>query len=52
SQDIMELFVKLNKEQNTTIIMVTHDREVAEKADRIIHILDGRVQEEEVLTRE
>ncbi|PCW16911.1 peptide ABC transporter ATP-binding protein, partial [Listeria monocytogenes] len=26
--------------------------EVAEKADRIIHILDGRVQEEEVLTRE
>ena len=31
SQDIMELFVKLNKEQNTTIIMVTHDREVAEK---------------------
>ena len=44
SQDIMELFVKLNKEQNTTIIMVTHDREVAEKADRIIHILDGRVQ--------
>ena len=51
SQDIMELFVKL-KEQNTTIIMVTHDREVAEKADRIIHILDGRVQEEEVLTRE
>ncbi|MEL2574402.1 ABC transporter ATP-binding protein, partial [Escherichia coli] len=52
SQDIMELFVKLNKEQNTTIIMVTHDREVAEKADRIIHILDGRVPEEEGLTRE
>ena len=51
SQDIMELFVKLNKEQNTTIIMVTHDREVAGKADRIIHILMG-VQEEEVLTRE
>ena len=40
----MELFVKLNKEQNTTIIMVTHDREVAEKADRIIHILDGRAR--------
>ncbi|MGX0010325.1 ABC-type lipoprotein export system ATPase subunit, partial [Staphylococcus epidermidis] len=52
SQDIMELFVKLNKEQNTTIIMVTHDRDVANKADRIIHILDGRVKEEEVLTNE
>ncbi|VED77290.1 ABC transporter ATP-binding protein [Staphylococcus warneri] len=34
------------------MIMVTHDREVAKKADRIIHILDGRVKEEEVLTHE
>ena len=52
SQDIMELFVKLNKEKRTTMIMVTHDRDVADKADRIIHILDGRVKEEEVLTHE
>lgn len=49
SQDIMELFTKLNKESNTTMIMVTHDQKVASKADRIIHILDGRVQREEVL---
>ncbi|AVQ34858.1 ABC transporter ATP-binding protein [Staphylococcus kloosii] len=49
SQDIMELFVKLNKEKQTTMIMVTHDRQVAEKADRVIHILDGRVQREEVI---
>lgn len=49
SQDVMDLFVKLNKEKYTTIIMVTHDRKVAEKSDRIIHILDGHVQEEEVL---
>ena len=33
------------------MIMVTHDRDVADKADRIIHILD-RVREEEVLTHE
>ncbi|UXU51188.1 ABC transporter ATP-binding protein [Staphylococcus arlettae] len=49
SQDIMELFTKLNKESNTTMIMVTHDPKVASKADRIIHILDGRVQREEVV---
>lgn len=49
SQDIMDLFVKLNKEKQTTMIMVTHDRQVAEKADRVIHILDGRVQREEVI---
>lgn len=49
SQDIIELFIKLNKVYNTTMIMVTHDRKVADKADRIIHILDGRVQREEVV---
>ena len=48
SEDIMELFTKLNEEKHTTMIMVTHDREVAEQADRIIHILDGRIQEKEV----
>ena len=52
SKDIMDLFVSLNKEKGTTMIMVTHDREAANKADRIIHILDGRVKEEEVLTHE
>lgn len=49
SEDIMELFIRLNQEHETTMIMVTHDRAVAEKADRIFHILDGRIQEEEVI---
>lgn len=49
SEDIMELFIRLNQEQETTMIMVTHDRAVAEKANRIFHILDGRIQEEEVI---
>lgn len=49
SKDIMDLFVRLNREQNTTMIIVTHDRKVAEQADRVIHILDGRVQQEEVI---
>lgn len=49
SKDIMDLFVRLNRVQNTTMIIVTHDRKVAEQADRVIHILDGRVQREEVI---
>lgn len=49
SEDIINLFMKLNKEHRTTMILVTHDRKVADKADRIIHILDGRVQREEVV---
>ncbi|MFO3719428.1 ABC transporter ATP-binding protein [Staphylococcus felis] len=48
SKDIMELFMQLNQEQGTTMIVVTHDPKVAQQADRVIHILDGRVQREEV----
>lgn len=49
SKDIIELFIKLNKAHKTTIILVTHDRKVADRADRIIHILDGRIQREEAV---
>ncbi|ARJ14939.1 ABC transporter ATP-binding protein [Staphylococcus lugdunensis] len=52
SKEIMALFGSLNKAQQTTLIMVTHDCKVAEQADRIIHILDGRIQSEEVMTHE
>ncbi|UXR73792.1 ABC transporter ATP-binding protein [Staphylococcus sp. IVB6238] len=48
SQDIMDLFLQLNKERGTTMIVVTHDPRVAEQADRVIHILDGRIQRGEV----
>ena len=49
SKDIIDLFIKLNQNNHTTMILVTHDRKVADKADRVIHILDGRVQREEVV---
>lgn len=43
TESIYELFRKINKELQTTFIIITHDRRVAEKADRIIEISDGRV---------
>uniref|UniRef100_UPI00210EF594 ATP-binding cassette domain-containing protein n=1 Tax=Staphylococcus aureus TaxID=1280 RepID=UPI00210EF594 len=49
SKIIMDIFTSLNRDNHTTIILVTHDRKVAEKDDRIIHILDGRIQHEEVI---
>ncbi|MGI6566161.1 MAG: ABC transporter ATP-binding protein [Firmicutes bacterium] len=49
--EIMELFDELNANGNT-IILVTHERDVAEHASRIIHILDGRVDRVEVRTQE
>jgi putative ABC transport system ATP-binding protein len=43
-QQIMELFHAINKE-GKTIIMITHDKEIAKNARRIIHILDGHLRE-------
>ncbi len=42
-QDILDLFRRLNVEQGITILMVTHDAEVARHADRVIRIADGRI---------
>ena len=41
SEEILRMFVELNKADGITIIMVTHDAEVAKHAQRIIHIHDG-----------
>ena len=43
SIDIMNLMVGLNREQKITILMVTHESDMATYADRIIHFLDGRI---------
>ncbi len=47
--EILELFDELN-ERGRTILMVTHERRVAERADRIVHLLDGALEEIEALT--
>jgi len=43
--EIMELLLSLNREQGTTLIIVTHDSEVATNSQRIIRIRDGVVEE-------
>jgi putative ABC transport system ATP-binding protein len=45
-REILNLIHKLH-EQGNTIIMVTHDREVANQAQRIIHIRDGEIEKDE-----
>ncbi len=40
---VMELMFALNREQGTTLVMVTHDRAIAERCERVITIEAGRV---------
>jgi putative ABC transport system ATP-binding protein len=40
---IMDMLARLNAEQGMTIVMVTHDSELAARAQRKLHILDGRL---------
>lgn len=43
-EEIMQLFKKLNNEDGVTIIQVTHSEKNAEYGNRIIHLLDGRIE--------
>jgi putative ABC transport system ATP-binding protein len=43
--EIMEVLLNLNKERGTTLVIVTHDPEVAELTQRVINIRDGCVEE-------
>lgn len=43
--EIMELFKRINEVKNKTIIQVTHDSQAAKYGNRIIHIMDGKVED-------
>lgn len=43
SAEVIGLLQMTNREFNQTIIMITHNEEIAQLADRIIHLEDGRV---------
>ena len=50
--EIMELFLKLNKEDGVTIIQVTHSEKNAEYGSRIINLLDGKIESSRVLNHQ
>ena len=43
SEDVMKLMQQVVREQNKTLVMVTHDNHLASFADRIFHISDGKI---------
>ena len=43
SSDVMELFRRINKINKQTLVLVTHNRWIAEKCDYIVHMTDGKI---------
>lgn len=43
-EQIMQMLRQLNREQKLTIVMVTHDPWIAEQADRVVRLVEGRIQ--------
>ena len=48
SEEVMELMQQVVKKQGKTLVMVTHDNHLAAYADRIFHIIDGKIVKVEV----
>lgn len=51
SRAVIELLRQFNRDTNQTFVLVTHDPAVAEQTDRVVHLLDGKVEFEEKHTR-
>ena len=43
TDNVYELFREINEQYNTSIIIITHDRKIAERTDRIIELRDGKI---------
>lgn len=52
SGEVMDLLFKINKEYGTTLLVVTHDSEIAERFSRILHMQDGQIVRDEKLHTE
>jgi putative ABC transport system ATP-binding protein len=47
SVEVMDIFQRLNRDKKLTVIIVTHEPDVARYAERIVHVRDGRISSDE-----
>ena len=47
SLEVVEIFQRLNSDHGLTILLVTHERDIAQYASRLVSFLDGRVRSDE-----
>ena len=47
---ILDMFREINRQMNTTIVIVTHDREISKKVNRVVAIRDGKTSSEMVMS--
>lgn len=47
-REVLDTLIELNK-KGTTVVLITHDMNIASRAKRIIHILDGQINKDEVI---
>jgi len=45
---VLDLLISLNQREGTTLVLVTHDRALASRADRIVTLSDGQVVADEM----
>lgn len=50
--NILKLFKELNREDNVTTIIVTHEPEIAKKTDRIIQLIDGKIVSDKKINKQ
>lgn len=51
SYEVMDFFVRLNEEKHKTILLVTHEQDIANYAKRVVHFRDGNIIKDEVNAR-
>ncbi len=51
SVEVMDIFQRLNEERKITVVLITHERDIAEYASRIVAFRDGRIKSDTVVTK-